>query len=447
MVLYRANGRVVKQHEDYLEQAAAREANLFYKRYTEQIDVAKAKTSDARNARKTRVYIIIDEQDYQELYDRENCLFVSDGLRGFKVDHPTRIPEKIGLDRRTLMKCSSFADDFFTYEPGAEELHLPVTYPRAHLFGRYDQRQNAFQDFLNDYADRIDPQWSTQGKKYVAQADDQVSYVRAEEVEEYIVPWLIKMEPIVNDKEDRNREQNPKNFPTIQIPGTLEGKIHLYNVMLHLGISSYFQQPLIDALVLEMYQTALNECHLDTLEMTVGRFYSRGVPVLDPVLNHFIGTYALRTTDDRENPKPSDTERRLDDNPPDPDPRTEETRYLPLGTPRTWLSFSAANAGRSAYPLDTVSVPPKLEVLGHSIRHWSGVRRNGSTAAAHTGYPLNVGKVKKYNRRSATSPIKLDDCVEYSTYRLNKSDHWRDHPPGVPQVSEGDEDADGGGPE
>jgi hypothetical protein len=225
-----------------------------------------------------------------------------------------------------------------------------------------------------------------------------VAYIREDESLAHIVPWLERMEDVVRDKEDRPsvKDKDPRDLPQIDIPAELERKIHLYNVMLQLGIPKFFQKPLIDALVLQMYQTNLGQCHLDTLEMTIGRFYARGVAVLDPVLSHFIVTYAFRSIVNRQQPEPSEDDRILHPGPPPNDKRKDLERYAPLNTKREWLTFSTATPHRKDYPDDTHSVPPKLEVLGHSIRHWSGVRRNGSTAAVTTGYPLNVGSIKKY---------------------------------------------------
>ncbi|KAF2824867.1 hypothetical protein CC86DRAFT_252978, partial [Ophiobolus disseminans] len=269
MVLYHPNGRVVKQHEDYLEQEAAKNANDNARRYYDQINIAKKKSPNAHEEKNKRVHIVIDEQSYFELFCREDCLLIGEDLRGFNVKNEEKIPtEKGGLDRRTLMKCSSFANDYFTYEPDGKELHLPVTYPKVHSSGVY---------------------W-----------DDQLSHVRGNEVTNFIVPWLKRMEVVVQDGgQDPPVMVARDKLPRIGIPASLLEKIHLYNVMLHLGIASYFQRPLIDALVLQMYQTDLRQCHLDTLEMTVGRFYARGVAVLDPVLSHFIGTYPLRSLTDR----------------------------------------------------------------------------------------------------------------------------------------------------
>jgi hypothetical protein len=171
------------------------------------------------------------------------------------------------------------------------------------------------------------------------------------------------------------------------------------------------------------------------LEMTVCRFYSRGVAILDPVINHFIGTWPLRSSADRQNAEPPQKLRVLLKEP--QHEQEAEKTYLPHGADRKWLDFKELPAHRKDFPEDTVSLPPRLEVLGHCIRHWSGIRRNGSTAAAHTGFPLNVGRVTKYYRRQRTNPIRTEEndeqlnYVDYSTYRLAGEKQSLKHPPGA----------------
>jgi hypothetical protein len=224
----------------------------------------------------------------------------------------------------------------------------------------------------------------------------------------------------------------------MDIPEELLNKIHLYNAMLQLGLPSFIQRPLIDKLVDQMYRTNLNACELEILEITVGRFYSQGVPVLDPVLCHFVGTYPLRMLQDRqisrrlEVPKVVDghndqsTDQREEPEAPrntDAPPKGETEKTEKANTEginehwdltlqfdfsesdRRYLDFAEYRGGRRDFPHDTFVLPPKLPVLGHSIRHWSGIRRNGNTAAAHTGLPLNVGRVLKYHRRSSGDRI------------------------------------------
>jgi hypothetical protein len=401
MVLYQANGRVVKAHEDYLEQEARRNADLDKNRYTDQIEIVKKKDPSAVEIKNKQVSIIVDEQYYDELYYWAGT-YTGKRLSNFSVNKKEK---EDGIDRRTLMTCSSLAEEYFTFEPDATELHLPACYPRKHHTG-WGEKQPQFLEYYKDSTILV-PE-----KRYTEGEDNQMAYIRMAEIRKYIVPWLKKMEHLM---ENGCPEEGPHQ---IKIPSNLEEKIHLYNAMLQLGIASHFQKLLIHGLLEQMYQTDLQQCHLDVLEMTVGRFHARGVPILDPILNHLVGTYSLRAARDRhisDNPDRLTTtngEKHSDE-------RKDKDLYLPKCTQRSWLNFTAVKPdARHDYPDDTVSVPPRLEVLGHSIRHWSGVRRNGSTAAATTGYPLNVGN--------------------YPTYRLHNSKRVRYPPGSAPKALQAD---------
>jgi hypothetical protein len=59
MVLYHANGRVVKAHEDYLEKEAAKHAALEDIRYEEQINVCKRHDPNADQVPR-RTYIVVE---------------------------------------------------------------------------------------------------------------------------------------------------------------------------------------------------------------------------------------------------------------------------------------------------------------------------------------------------------------------------------------------------
>ncbi|KAH7070617.1 hypothetical protein BKA63DRAFT_476019 [Paraphoma chrysanthemicola] len=447
MVLYHPDGRVIKAHEDYLEQQAQKDAN---ERYDDQIDVVKNKLKEQMTSKEdSRIQIVVDKQHFTELYYSQYSELEREVLPRFdNIEEGTYPKDELGLDRNTLIACSSAAEDYFTYEPNGNDLHLPVCYPRKHVINI------KYNEFVESYKDMEGAESGLKArKKYLRQIDDQMALVRGQEIEKYIVPWLQNMEKHVlkNHKDPKKRRHTEGTLnelkaalPQICIPEGLLEKIHLYNVMLQLGIRSYFQRPLIDALVLHMYRTGLNQCHLDTLEMTICRFYSRGIAVLDPVLNHLIGTYAFRSLNDRQNPTPSPAHRNLSDGMDKAeDERQDEQLYLPKGTKRLWLEYSNVKPNsREKYPDDTVILPPRLEVLGHCIRHWSGVRRNGSTVAAHTGYPLNVGRVRKYYRRGPTSPIRHSagdkgiHYVDYSTYRLRKTASYSLHRPGSVAGSE-----------
>ncbi|KAF1935645.1 hypothetical protein EJ02DRAFT_428249 [Clathrospora elynae] len=142
--------------------------------------------------------------------------------------------------------------------------------------------------------------------------------------------------------------KNPGNYLAklggpiaMEIPADLLEKIHLYNAMLQLGLPKFVQLPLIDTLVLQMYKTNLSACHLDTLEITIGRFYSRGVAILDPVLNHLIGTYYFHSLADCTHPEPTRKETTTQD---DDAGRTDFTT-----TKRKYLGFADHSANRQAF--------------------------------------------------------------------------------------------------
>jgi hypothetical protein len=433
MVLYHTNGRVIKVHENYLEQEARKLADSDWCHYTDQIEIVKARDPNAQEKEDMKVHIVVQKQRYQELYYNEDSNLRGEGAAYGRYDMSgasENIPEE-GLDRKTLMMCSSLAEEFFTFCPTEEVLYLPVSYPRRHVHGL------DYETFFKYWAGRIAPGAADQKKKYGTSREHHMAFIRQDEIRRYIVPWLKKMEDFVARQASKDAPKvSADQLHRIEIPVDLLEMIHLYNAMLQLGIATHFQRPLIDALVLKMYQTNLQRCHLDTLEMTVCRFYSKGIPILDPVLNHFIGTYAFRSAEDRRNSKAIDHLRWLDDEPPsDDDDEVDEEilPYLPKGTTRKWLEYSNVKPNRKHYPDDTVSLPPRLEVLGHSIRHWSGIRRSGSTAAAYTGFPLNIGDVRKYYRRLGTDPIRTVekgvDFADEPTHRLkDKAAYWNNAP-------------------
>jgi hypothetical protein len=246
----------------------------------------------------------------------------------------------------------------------------------------------------------------------------------------------------------------------MDIPTDLLEKIHLYNAMLQLGLPKFVQLPLIDAIVLEMYERKLSQCELDTLEITVGRFYSRGIAVLDPVLNHLIGTYAFRTQDDRRQlQSPADgrtsAEEAVEKSSTDKSGKTDKRAHMKRAdgthekivedgaepepvvfseTKRKYLEYAEQEVDRGVYTGDTYLLPPKLLVIAHSIKHCSGVRKNGSTAAAHTGFPLNVGRYKKFTRRDGATAIDVEEYVEYETNRLARTTGYKRRP-GVKDIA------------
>lgn len=421
MVLYHADGTVVKAQEEHLEDEEQKFASV--QLFTPQNNIADKRDRAAHEVKDTRVRIVVDPQTYYELYYSMYTSLVGEQL----VPHVEEEWKSTaaGLDRRTLMKCSSTAYDFFTFEPEAKELHLPVCYPRKHMDLGFEKQTEKYAEIQVNWEGHI----NTTDLAYINQPDDQLAWIRHDEITNYLIPWLTTMEEALKKKEQPLHE-----YPKFDIPPTMLEKIHLYNVMLQMGIPRFFQQPLIDDLILQMYKTNLKQCHLSTLELTVGRFYSRGIAILDPVMNHFIGTYAFRSPEDRGDAEPLDEDK---DGVLIPLPREKDTRknveqqfYLTHRPARTWLTYQDERPGRGGeYDSDTVLHPPKLEVIGHCLRNWSGVRRSGSTAAAHTGYPLNVGRVKKFYRRRATSPIRNQnsreriDVADYSTYRLHNLEY------------------------
>jgi hypothetical protein len=356
------------------------------------------------------------------------------------------------------MRCSSLADDFFRYNSDKDELHLPVTYPRIH------EATTKWTEYASWYTGLPLP---FPGLKYRERVDKHMAYIRPDEIRNYIVPWLREMETYLGAPEDKK-----PNVTRVDIPKDLLDKIHLYNAVLQLGLPSSIQQPLIDALVAQMYKTNLDACHLEALEITVCRFYSVGVPVLDPVLSHFVGTYSFRTLRDRQNPAPDSAREESNTSKKTPAPKGDKTAptaparsdiksVMPeldddeladqmfdfiANSNRQFLDYAVhKNPERTNYPDDTFILPPKLQVLGDSLRHWSGVRRNGSTAAAHTGYPLNVGKVRKFYRRRATdanrTATRNTDFLDYSTYRLKEDGHYIKFGAGQPVDAPPDDDA------
>jgi hypothetical protein len=429
MVLYHANGRVVVAHEEILEQQATKQAEKFaYEGQTELCKTwnryGKKKPSTMRGKR-SRVYIVVDKQKFHTLHATTH----SEDLKGVVLPFMTkansgRLPSK-GIDKNTLVKCSTLAEDFFGNFPDEVELHLPVKYPRCHI---ENERQ---------YTDRYDPQ---------------MAFIRPHELEEYVIPWLQEMEDVVRNKESPDPEETTKDeLPKMRIPDKLEEKIHLYNAMLQLGLPRFVQEPVIDATVLQMYQTKLNACHLETLEITVGRFYGEGVAILDPVINHLIGTYAFRNPTDRGNPEPNTRiPAPTESSTPTPEPSPVEgspKKPLPVkSSPEKpspyenlqpkFLTYSSENGLRNEYPDDTFIVPPELPVLGHCIRHWSGVRRNGSTAAAYNGFPLNVGKHTKFIRRDAVTQNSENRVVERKSNHLAGQDYYLSNRPGLEDSDE-----------
>ncbi|EAT80736.1 hypothetical protein SNOG_11692 [Parastagonospora nodorum SN15] len=114
MVLYHANGRVVKAHEDYLEKE---EAKLIKRHlYRDQIAEAKKKDPNAREQEGMRVRIVVDEQNYQELYNftTENFHVEDLGMNVATASDP--IPEE-GLDRKDFDEAFILRRRLFHLQP------------------------------------------------------------------------------------------------------------------------------------------------------------------------------------------------------------------------------------------------------------------------------------------------------------------------------------------
>jgi hypothetical protein len=172
MVLYHANGRVVKAHEDYLEREAARHATTPNIQYEDQIEVCKKHTPEARE-QESRAYIIIVDQTWHTLYAK-NFGTLWEEITDFKRrDDSDSMPEQ-GVDRATLIQCSTFADEYFRYRPDQVELHLPVCYPRLHREGDFD---------IDEYGPKKDNVPIYPGLQYGHRDDDQMAYIRPEEIE------------------------------------------------------------------------------------------------------------------------------------------------------------------------------------------------------------------------------------------------------------------------
>jgi len=146
--------RAIPSHEEALETAAQKAANLGYKRYIDQIDIVNIKYRDTKKRsensttpqknpkekpRKSLVWIVIDTQEFRTLYtDHLHVEEKEENIADFQVQGPIKLPrpeESTRLNKKTLMKCSTLAEEFFTYNPGENELHLPVRYPRVHSDG------------------------------------------------------------------------------------------------------------------------------------------------------------------------------------------------------------------------------------------------------------------------------------------------------------------------
>jgi hypothetical protein len=298
-------------------------------------------------------------------------------IEPYHLDRSVLIPAKgeQPLDRETLDWCSNHARQVFEGDSKCTEVHLPVQYPRKHTHN-----------------------WHCYFKR--EDVDQHCSYVKPDAVQNYIVPWLRKMEKIKPRLNKDNRVSNikvkdgSKDLPSIEIPASMEDRIHLYNCMLHLGILKHFQEPLIAKLCDDIYCNKLKDCHLELLDITIGRFHCQTVAVLDPVLSCFTGSFNLRPKKERLVIQPS--------------PRAP-LKYGLYKEPRV--------EGAAPGPHYTKIIAPGLPVLGHCLRHWSGVREDGKRR--DTGYPLDYYDSPELEGKTPERPDPLR-CVKHLKNRAGR---------------------------
>lgn len=311
------------------------------------------------------VRIIVEKQCLEELFPE---VWKPDALASkFRVDTPVILPpkEEPGLDKNVLMKCSVYALDFFTVLPHKvtrNRLPLPLRYPE-------------------------NPE----------ELPTHISYVKPQIVQVYIISWLRKMTDKLKEMEGTRKDKTPvglsgleldqrfkvskagtstekdetiTDLPKIDIPDKIGDKINLYNAMQHLSIRHYFQRPLIESLCKDIYCYKLSEIDLELLEVTVGRFNSRAVAALDPILCCLAGSYGRR----------------------DPEDKNAVVEKLTPGSER---KIRCSIVKKLYYP-DVKMLSAPLPVLGHTIKHWSLGGLNPKTITElwgrHTGFPLDIGK-------------------------------------------------------
>lgn len=209
MVKYHKNGKVVVAHEEYLEQEARRIADIPNNGYTEQILLA-TYPFDSRTS-EVEVRIIVDHQYFRTLYatDRDTE-HLGEEIKEFSASEESGEPEcplEGSIHKATFMRCSTLANDFFRGEPTALALHLPVTYPRVHLSGSWeDFKRNCLTNSSGNQP--IAP--LVAGKKYFNRYDDQMAYIRRDEIEQFIFPWLKAMNRLYEQR--MTRLPNPGNM-------------------------------------------------------------------------------------------------------------------------------------------------------------------------------------------------------------------------------------------
>jgi hypothetical protein len=349
----------------------------------------------------THVFIVVDKHSFRTLYqsnDLSNCgrFDINNKQDDEQLDplslgaaESITLPEGDGIPRETLMICSTVARDFFETHPTETELHLPIKYPRR------NHRFEIEEIYIYQYFERNDP--------YMA-------HINPAQIRKFIIPWIFKV-----DKARRStrthKTSNGKSLPHLQesdipkleIPTSLLDKIHLYNAAQQLGLPRFAQLDLTRALCKQLHSTRLTACELElqTLEMTVARFYSEGIAVLDPVISCLVGSYGLRDQADREDlphfprmiPDKWEGHSGFYARAPESTLNNENTdgRSVPA------FEYTTFTPGRRIKRSDTAICPPPLQVLGHCMRHWSGVGVGPlENKVAYQGYPLHIGKMKYY---------------------------------------------------
>ncbi|KAF2275515.1 uncharacterized protein EI97DRAFT_459414 [Westerdykella ornata] len=328
----------------------------------------------------TRVWIVIDPQEFYTLYGKKDDHPIDHApIPKYRIQQEIRLPDhKEGLDRATLMKYSREAYDFFIRNPSATELHLPVRHPDVY-----------------------------------SRSGEQVAYIGPGAMRDHIIPWLSdrEREKAANkkcnkksgtEKHGKDNGSSPSSIPAlppIPIPDGLEDKIHLYNTMLQLAMPRRLQHELIKALCRQIYCTELvqdgkqRSPHLELLEMTIGRMCSRTVAVLDPVLCCLAGSFGRREQRERNLivPRPAPTAEQTTENADGDSANVQQRLIHESGLLRYGLvEVNRTNrTGQDPLPRDTIIRPPKLPVIGHSFRNWSGVRRDGEDGRVKPTYPLD----------------------------------------------------------
>ena len=200
MVLYHANGCVVIAHENYLEQQA-RKATLDNS-YVEQTDVCLHRRDTAASTQPVR--IIVDSQRFKILYceqkDGSGKGIDWEYIGNFLQDDEFETSRDI--DRDTLRRCSTLADEYFTYNPDENHLHLPVRYARQHVSNQGNMSPTVFQNHW--------PRSDVPGTRHVRQTDFQMAFIRPDEVRDVITPWLKKVQGAIESTKKTKYEEKEK---------------------------------------------------------------------------------------------------------------------------------------------------------------------------------------------------------------------------------------------